>query len=323
MASLPFDVLMEILPLLHAKDLPALARANKDLSYYALNRIYASIPAKSFVPAAGSILANPALALRVKSIKITQAVHGSGLSKTLVDLVNDVLATTPNLRHLTLDAEGPYSHLLSGTACRLHTFSCCFYTSADLVDFVQRQSELEELSLTHSLVPIPHEPFFFPKLCRLVAPMSWVDEILPNSVVSHLEITSIRRHTSLVFQKLPAAALRYLKLPFFAVKNMHPTVLRDMMPTVESLALVNVGLGTWTTMEPWLVASLPVLSHICAVSIFDLPDLTRDDDLEESLLRFVRTATANAPRRAGVFRLICLVLHSCASPARRMDVESS
>ncbi|KAJ7352318.1 hypothetical protein DFH08DRAFT_650440, partial [Mycena albidolilacea] len=194
MTSIPFDVLLEILPLIDSSDLPAMARTNRYLSDFALDRMYGSISSKNMHAACQSVGSNPNLARRVKSLEINRHNHGHGTHlQTILPVFRDVLRVTSNLRTLKLDIDGKHSWVLKAAlgVFKLRSFSCSAYTDQDLLDFLHDQTELEEIVFSHSYSFPEHGapvPWKFPGLKKVDGPMSWIDMIVPGQPVSHVSI---------------------------------------------------------------------------------------------------------------------------------------
>ncbi|KAJ7056712.1 hypothetical protein C8F01DRAFT_1154651 [Mycena amicta] len=305
MISLPFDVFMEILPLIDYHDLPVLARANRNMSILALDRLYASIPAKHFVAAGTSISANSALALRVRSLEITREEHEKVSNAVLIPLLQDVFAATTNLRNLVLHLQGTFSVVLRSARFKLQTLSCTTFTDQHLVTFLRDQADLEELTLTHSLVPMSSRDsraWNLPNLRRFTGSMTWVDSILPcTPLLSHLVITSTRAGRQ-DMEVLGTVPLQHLQIPFNAVDGASPAQMKRLLPHVQSLTLELGPLWrtflvptstTGATTEHWLVDVLPSLSTVRCVSVLGF-NPSNGDTTTQNTVEFIRRVTARA-----------------------------
>jgi hypothetical protein len=241
MTSIPFDVLMEILPLVETSDLLAMARTNRDLSDYALDRIYGHILSKNMKAACQSVSSNPSLAQRVRSLEInySHGDHGYHLESILPSF-RDALRVTLNLRTLKLDINGNHSWVLKPAlgAFKLRSFSCYAYTDQDLLDFLRDQTELEEIMLSHSYTFIEHgAPIKFPGLKKFHGPMTWADLIIPHEPVSHVEISYIGHGSPIASLGLSTAPIRHLRIPIHAVDKRQPRELKVLFPALKNLVL--------------------------------------------------------------------------------------
>jgi hypothetical protein len=239
MTSIPFDVLMEILPLVETSDLLAMARTNRDLSDYALDRIYGHISSKNMKAACQSVSSNPRLAQRVRSLEINHSDHGAHLESILPSF-RDALRVTLNLRTLKLDIDGSRSWVLKPAlgAFKLRSFSCSTYTDQDLLDFLRDQTELEEIMLSHSYTFIEQgAPIKFLALKKFHGPMSWADLIIPHEPVSHVEISYIGHGSPIASLGLSTAPIRHLRIPIHAVDKRQPRELQVLFPALNNLVL--------------------------------------------------------------------------------------
>ncbi|KAJ6577524.1 hypothetical protein B0H19DRAFT_1120208 [Mycena capillaripes] len=301
MNSIPFDVLMEILPLVSSSDLPALARTNKDLSDHALNRMYSHISSQNVAAACQSVSSNPSLALRVKSLEINRAGRVISIDSILPPL-RDALRVTLNLRTLKLDIDGRHSWVLKPAlgVFKLRSFSCSAYTDQDLLDFLRDQTELEEIVLSHSYSFIERGsqiPWIFPLLKKFNGPMSWVDLIIPQQPVSHVVISYIRPGSSIASLGLTTAPIRHLQIPLHALEQIHVRELKGMFPVLENLVL--------TISQVWVirpVSHIPLphwlrdlLESLSTVHDLEILGYRPQDEGEHDPTKFVKTATEKAP----------------------------
>ncbi|KAJ7510531.1 hypothetical protein B0H11DRAFT_1192788 [Mycena galericulata] len=298
MSYIPFDILMEILPLVDFPDLPAMALTNKGLSTYALDRMYRHIVSKNMKGACESVASNLSLARRVKSLEINRSIHGAHLQYILPAL-RDALQNTLNLRTLKLDIDGHHSWVLEHAlgAFKLHSFSSLGYTDEHLIDFLHDQIELEEIRLMHSFIQYRSPlPWIFPKLQKFEGPMSWIEEIVPRQPVSHIVVSQIVSHgANISALGLTTAPIRHLQIPFHAVDKRSHGELKTLFPAVVDLAFTIDD--SWPTrnnpdMAMWLqdlLATLSTVENVCLLGRFDL--LSDEDDTKS----FVHKVTARAP----------------------------
>ncbi|KAJ6553488.1 hypothetical protein DFH09DRAFT_585590 [Mycena vulgaris] len=299
MVPIPFDVLMEILPFIDSPDLTRMARANKDLSGYALDRMYAHIRCRSMQSACGSIASNPSLARRVRCLEINRENNGTDIESFLPAL-RDILPMTVNLRTLVLDIEGNHSWVLTPAlgAFKLRSFSCCTFTDQHLLDFLQDQTEVEEISLAHSFIPYGRSvPWKFPKLRKLSGPMTWVDTILPHNPVSHVVISHISTTAAITSLGLTNTPIRRLEIPFQALRPNPVNELKVLFPALDDITLTIPF--DWTTrnsptqdLSGWLQDLFAALSSVKQVSLFSyrLGDTWLQDEPY-----FVKRVTERAP----------------------------
>ncbi|KAJ7760665.1 hypothetical protein DFH07DRAFT_816341 [Mycena maculata] len=300
MISFPFDVFMEILPLVDFTDLAAMAATNKDLSAYALDRMYQHIVSKNMQRACESIASNPSLAQRVQSLEINRSDHGANI-ETILPALRDALRNTRNLRTLKLDVDGQHSWILTPSlgVFKLRSFSSMSYTDQPLLDFLHHQTELEELRLAHSFIesqsPVPWD---FPHLKKFDGPMSWIEVVVPRHPVSHVIVT----HVSSVYGTLAAmgmttAPIRHLQIPFHAMHKRTYEELKILFPALVDLTITNdavphnqtivSSLSAWV--QGWLQGLLAAISTVESVCLLGY-DLTDECDEET-----VRKMTERAP----------------------------
>ncbi|KAF7312031.1 F-box domain-containing protein [Mycena indigotica] len=301
--SLPFDVLMEILPWIEYKDLPALASSSKAMSILALDRLYASIPAQCFLGAGTSICNNPTLAQRVLSLEVNRKHNGKN-SDIVIPLLSNVLNTTVNLRHLVLHMGGSYCKVLQFSRFQLHTLSCHAFTDHHLITFLRQQTELKELVLAHSLPPIPKgrsHPWKFQQLESFDGPWTWAESILPKTpLLSRLMVTSAPSRPCNL-KVLADAPIRQLRIPFPAVVPQGTAdQIRQLIPRLDSLAiLLDTGFMSLLktnpipALEQWLITTLSAVTTIRCLAIYGF----RTSDRQTSnTINFIQNVTAEAPR---------------------------
>ncbi|KAJ7650842.1 hypothetical protein FB45DRAFT_888943 [Roridomyces roridus] len=301
MSNIPVDVLLEILPLVRLRDLGSLARANKYLSEHALDRMYEHIDFKHIKKACHSIVANPDLARRVKTLQLDTNSPTHGLF--LLPFVSGALCVTQNLRTLRLDVDGHYSQILrdARSVFKLRSFSCSCYTDDDFVGFLREQTELEELRLTHSYVESSQTAsgaWHFPHLQKFEGPMSWVETIVPKHPVSHLTVTTVTSvMPDISALGLTAVPIKYLRIPFHAVGSRTSEELQVLLPALESLFITasrsrtTMSRNVPHTVQDWLRDLLQKIPTIERVGILGWVDFEGGVDLES----FVTKATELAP----------------------------
>ncbi|KAJ7220210.1 hypothetical protein GGX14DRAFT_560028 [Mycena pura] len=296
MSSLPFDVLMEIMPHIDFPDLPAVARTNKELSAYALDRIYEHIPPKALRMACASISANPALARRVKALELNSDTYALHL-ESILPAISDALRTTPNLRALTLNVDGSHAWVLKPAigVFKLRSLSCFFFTDDNLIDFFHDQTALEEITLTHSFVrrtrPIT---WTFPNLKTFDGPMSWADAMRPPGL-SRVVISHIVAGGSL--DLLGTLPIRHLQIPLHAAHKSSPAEFGALFPALEYLVL-STALDRWGVplrvaipgLSEWL---RDLLAELHTVQSFHLLEYSPEPDRDATY--FVKTVTERAP----------------------------
>nr|GAT52474.1 predicted protein [Mycena chlorophos] len=301
MSALPFDLLVEIVNFVDLQSLPALALADKNMLALALDYLYTSIPPERFLAASVSILGNASLAARVRTLEVNRKEHQTSYAR-VVPVLTDVLAATNNLRHLNLSLEGTYSEVIFGrTKCQLRTLSCNAFTSKRLIQFLEQQSSLEELNLTHSLLPTNHS-WNFPRLRRFSGPMTWIDSVLPFApTLSHLVITSTRRSDRQELEVLAQSLITHLEVPFSAVQMARAVEMGRVLPYLQSFVISMQrdwrGLlpdppdNVEQTLKHWLLDVLPVLSSLRRVTILGY----EESETPEGAVDFIREVTARVP----------------------------
>ncbi|KAJ7470896.1 hypothetical protein FB451DRAFT_1176097 [Mycena latifolia] len=300
MLPIPYDVLMEILPLVHFADLATLARANKTLSAYALDRIYNHIHCRNMKGACEAIASNPTLATRVHTLEITREYHWNRDDiESFLPPLRDALRITLNLRTLILDIDGHHSCLGDSLGVfKLRSFSCSAYTDDDLLKFLNDQSELEELVLKHSAAYARSGPWKFPNLRKLNAPMSWVDTIAPHNPVSDVVVSHIIVNGAISSLGLTSTPIRRLEIPIHAVDRKPFQELKALLPALEELSLVmshnwGIPMADIPDMPKWLQDLLLHLSNVESLAIIcyypNEPWFNDDAHL-------VKKATEHAPR---------------------------
>ncbi|KAK7032762.1 hypothetical protein R3P38DRAFT_770396 [Favolaschia claudopus] len=302
MASIPLDVLLEILPFVDRVDLPAMARSNRYLSHYALDQIYGHIASKHMQAACLSTTSNPALAQRVKFLELNRAVHGLQL-QAILPFVRDALRVCSNLQTLKLDVDGNHSWVLptgpERGVFKLRAFSCATFITQDLLEFLRDQDELEDISFSHSYLFTaergPPRPWRFPLLKKFEGPMSWIDTIVPNHPVSNITVSYVKAGaaSSLAALELTTVPIRHLQIPLHALQDRDLEGLGALFPSLEVLIL-TVAL-TWPKTTP--SASIlhfvrDLLGVLSTVQIFEIIGFTASNEAEnDSLLHVVQTAT--------------------------------
>ncbi|KAJ7352317.1 hypothetical protein DFH08DRAFT_84376 [Mycena albidolilacea] len=297
MTSIPFDVLLEILPLVDSSDLPAMARTNRYISDFALDRMYGSISSKNMQAACQSVASNPSLARRVKSLEMNRHKHGHGAHlQTILPVFRDVLRATSNLRTLKLDIDGKHTWVLKAAlgVFKLRSFSCSAYADQDLLDFLHDQTELEEIVFSHSYsfpergTPVPWK---FPGLKKVDGPMSWIDMIVPGQPVSHVSISYITPGSRLASLGLTTAPILHLQIPLGPLKESRSEALKTLFSSVEDLVLTTENSGTMYA-EP----SIPYVVQRVLEALPTVKDcrIIGYDPLNEEE-HVVKTATQKAP----------------------------
>ncbi|KAJ7183267.1 hypothetical protein C8R46DRAFT_1027024 [Mycena filopes] len=302
MTSIPYDVLMEIMPLVDFRDLTAMARANRSLSGYALDRLYARISSRNMRAACQSVSANPTLAQRVRALHVNRSDHGTQLDSILPAL-GDALRVTTNLRTLKLDVDGSHSWVLkSGLgAIKLQSFSCFAYTDEDLLNFLHDQTDLEDITLSHSFIERgPPVPWRFLHLRKFDGPMSWIEAVVPGHPVSHLVISHMTNfRPSLASLGLTTVPLLHLQIPLQSLRQIPSPILPVLLPAIESLTLPmdeDVAAIFSTPETPvWLqdvLSSLPTVKDVVILKYQFKDEWERP---QGDTTYFVDTATKMAP----------------------------
>ncbi|KAJ7036861.1 hypothetical protein C8F04DRAFT_1086340 [Mycena alexandri] len=299
MTSIPFDILMEIMPLIDFPDLTAMARANRDLSGYALDRLYERISSRNIEAACQSISANHTLAQRVRSLEVNREDHGRHLESILPALQN-ALRSTSNLGILKLDVDGSHSWVLKSAmgVFKLRSFSCCAYTDEDLLSFLHDQTDLEDIRLSHSFVERgPPAPWSFLHLKKFDGPMSWVDTILPGQPVSHVVVSHIRMASpSLTSLGLATVPIRHLQIPLHGLHEISSSTLKVLLPAIERLTL-TMGRNMFVPLDTpvWLEDLLATLSTVRNCDIMEYQPQDEWERREDNVTHLVKTATRRAP----------------------------
>ncbi|KAJ7088693.1 hypothetical protein C8R44DRAFT_991104 [Mycena epipterygia] len=274
MTSLPFDVLMEILPLIEFTDLTVIARTNKDLSGYALDRLYGHITSRN-------MKARPRSRHRIYP-----------------PVLRDALRITLNLRTLKLDIDGKHSWVLTPAlgVFKLRSFSSFTYADEALINFLHDQTELEEIALTHSCFDFgPRIPWEFPNLKKFDGPMSWVDIIIPHNPVSHVVVSSIASGGAITSLGLTAAPINHLEIPIRAMHGRDFMNLRALLPDLKELVLVILPDWSRNNGIPDLASWLrDLLASFSNVNTFRLSGYYSENNWQEDS-HFVKKATEQAP----------------------------
>ncbi|KAF7375269.1 hypothetical protein MSAN_00413600 [Mycena sanguinolenta] len=302
MTYLPFDVLMEIFPLLDSSDLPAMALTNRSFSDYALSAIYEHISSQNMQAACVSITSNPSLAQRVKSLEVNRHDHGRHID-SILPAFRDALRVTLNLRALKWDIDGRHSWVFKSAlgAFKLRYFSCSAFTDQDLLDFLHDQTELGEIVLTHSYL-FPENgppPWRFSSLNKFTGSMSWIDVIVPHHPVSHIAISYISRGGPLASLGLTTAPIVDLRIPIHALEKRQPGELKRLFSSLEHLVLITrYAWETPTLSIPVSHLLRDVLGALSTVTDFELIgyDLsTHHEEGEQNASNLFKIATEKAP----------------------------
>ncbi|KAJ7746297.1 hypothetical protein B0H16DRAFT_1726476 [Mycena metata] len=299
MSFIPFDILMEIMPLIDLPDLTVIARANRDLSGCALDRLYEEISSRNMAAACQSISANHTLAQRVRSLEINRKDHARHLGSILPAL-RDALRCTSNLRILKLDVDGSHSWVLKSAigVIKLHSFSCCAFTDEDLLSFLRDQTDLEDIRLSHSYIQRgPPAPWRFLRLKKFDGPMSWADTLIPGQPVSHVVVSHITNISpSLTSLGLVTVPICHLQVPLHGLHEIPFTTLKLLLPAIENLTL-TMGTNMFVPLDTpvWLEDLLATLSTVRNCSILEYQPKDEWEGLESNTTHLVKTATRRAP----------------------------
>jgi len=294
MVPIPFDVILDILRYTTTSELAVMTQTNKDLSGYALDRLYDHINHRNMAQACQTIAQNPSIAKRVRTLEIDHITHYPQRDSILPPL-RDALACTTNLRRLALNIHGKHGWVFKGClgVFKLESFSCGFYLDKDVLSFLSDQTELESLTFSHSLSAINFQldASYLPKLTKVSAPMSWIDILVPNRPVSDVTITAIVFGKSPSSLQLSSSTVTRLQMPLHTFIYMPLPYVKSLSPVLRSLCLdASDNSSSTLKIMTWLRDLLPSLSSLRHFTLLGYRDPT-----DQPLSSFITEVTSQAP----------------------------
>jgi hypothetical protein len=246
MAFISLDILLEILSYVDTCDLPAICRLNKATSAFAQDALYREIKHRNALDACITISNNPVLATRVRSLDLT--LIATSRSDLCHKAISTALRKSVNLRALSIRFGPTGSSVLRRCTAKLVSFQCGFFCNDDVVSFLNRQTELREITLS---LPHSNEARHFvdknalPHLKKLSAPLSWARKLVPGRPTDNITIRGYSWDPSdvdLDFLAFSTSSVRDLELDHSFLYNKSLSKMTTIFPAITNLKLFSINI---------------------------------------------------------------------------------
>ena len=177
------DVLVLILACVNYSDLPSLCRVDSTFYELASDRLYHHICYPDVLRVCYTLLFRPALAAKVRHFKIPHCTSESQRCWSTLSAVGKALRAMTGLQSLHVADSGVPSWVLRHCPFRVITFSFAAQCDADLVEFLERQEQIQDLVLGPHSPNLVLKPTALPKLTKVKARTSWLSILVPGRPV--------------------------------------------------------------------------------------------------------------------------------------------
>lgn len=242
-SHIPVDILFEILEETSQSDLPALCRVNRSFRHHASDFLYRDISPLNILEVCATLTRSPDLAARVKRFEVSRpSIQPLMVDESKFALIGNALRCLPNLRSLTLSFAGQFSWILAGCTFRIETFICFLACDDQLVHFLNGQPELTTVKLSRPCKGLHIGPTCVPRLTKIEAQVSWLNELIPGRPVKEVIFHEDSRFTPVLDLSLLTSSLSHIRILSIgspSLRGLHPMQVASYLPALEDLTITE------------------------------------------------------------------------------------